>query len=81
MDSIAGLSGSDWPATKATRVAACQRRSKKGPDGGVKLGHWVLEACPRSPWADTAVRENGGGKMVHVSGRFAAAAELNSATL
>ncbi len=25
--------------------------------------------------------ENGGEKMVHVSGRFAAAAELNSATL
>ena len=28
-----------------------------------------------------SLRENGGEKMVHVSGRFAAAAELNSATL
>jgi hypothetical protein len=28
-----------------------------------------------------ALLENGGEKMVHVSGRFAAAAELNSATL
>ncbi len=33
---------------------ACQRRSKKGPRGGVKLGHWVLEACPRSPWEGPA---------------------------
>ncbi len=32
----------------------CQRRSKKGPRGGVKLGHWVLEACPRSPWEGPA---------------------------
>lgn len=27
----------------------CQWRSKKGPFGGVRLGHSVLEACPRSP--------------------------------
>jgi hypothetical protein len=35
------------------------------------------------PSDETAAQtdENGGEKMVHVSGRFAAAAELNSATL
>ncbi|HEX9753343.1 MAG TPA: hypothetical protein VGA46_07855 [Methyloceanibacter sp.] len=31
--------------------------------------------------AQTVVAENGGEKMVHVIGRFAAAAELESATL
>ncbi len=30
-------------------AAVCQRRSNKGPLGGVKRGHSVFEACPRSP--------------------------------
>ncbi len=32
----------------------CQRRSKKGPDGGVRLVHLAFEACPRSPWEGPA---------------------------
>ena len=37
-----------------TSGAKCQRRSKKGPDGGVILVHSVFEACPRSPWEGPA---------------------------
>ncbi len=37
------------PPQSAFEWLNCQRRSKKGPDGGVKLDHSVFEACPRSP--------------------------------